>query len=279
MKVLVYGTGTMGKGICQVFAQNGHKVYLYNPNSKSSARALLSIENDLSKLVTKGKLSEENRNNYLKNIEIIDSIEKCSDVELAIEAVSENIEIKKDKFKEMDNCINREAIFATNTSSLSITELALATTRPDQVIGMHFFNPAPIMDLLEIINGMTTSLKTIDFAQNLSRELGKKPVLVEEAPGFIVNRMLIPMINEAVFIYSEGIATIEDIDTAMRSGANHPIGPLALADLIGLDICLNIMDILHNEFGLDKYAPHQLLRKMVRANKLGRKTKEGFYKY
>jgi len=271
LKVLVYGTGTMGKGISQIFAQNDHKVYLYNPDMKSSIGALESLEIGFNKLLEK--------ENILSNIEIVDTLAKASDVVLAIEAVTENMEVKKAKFVEMDQIIDARAILATNTSSLSITELALVTNRPDKVVGMHFFNPAPIMELVEIINGMTTSLQTIDFALSLSRDLMKKPVLVEEAPGFIVNRMLIPMINEAISIYSEGIATIEDIDTAMKSGANHPIGPMALADLIGLDVCLNIMDILHSEFGLDKYSAHPLLRKMVRANKLGRKTKEGFYKY
>ncbi|SFN58065.1 3-hydroxyacyl-CoA dehydrogenase family protein [Proteiniclasticum ruminis] len=279
MRVLVYGTGTMGKGISQIFAQNNHKVLLFNPNIESSKRALKNIENGFEKLVTKGKLTEENKNKFINNIEIVDSIKSADDVDIAIEAVSENMDIKKTKFIEMDKFINSEAILATNTSSLSITELALVTKRPDKVVGMHFFNPAPIMQLVEIINGMTTSTETIEFVQSLSKELGKKPVLVEEAPGFIVNRMLIPMINEAISIYSEGVATIEDIDTAMKSGANHPIGPLALADLIGLDVCLNIMDILHAEFGLDKYTAHPLLRKMVRAKKLGRKTREGFYKY
>ena len=279
MKVLVYGTGTMGKGISQIFAQNDHKVYLYNPDMKSSIGALESLEIGFNKLIEKGKLTKIEKENILSNIEIVDTLAKASDVDLAIEAVTENMEVKKAKFVEMDQIIDARAILATNTSSLSITELALVTNRPDKVVGMHFFNPAPIMELVEIINGMTTSLQTIDFALSLSRDLMKKPVLVEEAPGFIVNRMLIPMINEAISIYSEGIATIEDIDTAMKSGANHPIGPMALADLIGLDVCLNIMDILHNEFGLDKYSAHPLLRKMVRANKLGRKTKEGFYKY
>lgn len=279
MKVLIYGTGTMGKGISQIFAQNKHKVYLYNPDMNSSIGALESLEIGLNKLIGKGKLTKIEKENILSNIEIVDTLEKASDVDLAIEAVIENMEVKKAKFVEMDQIIDARAILATNTSSLSITELALVTNRPDKVVGMHFFNPAPIMELVEIINGMTTSLQTIDFAQKLSRDLMKKPVLVEEAPGFIVNRMLIPMINEAISIYSEGVATIEDIDTAMKSGANHPIGPMALADLIGLDVCLNIMDILHTEFGLDKYSAHPLLRKMVRANKLGRKTKEGFYKY
>lgn len=279
MKVLIYGTGTMGKGIAQIFAQNNDKVFLYNPNYESSIIALKSIESAFDKLVLKEKCTKENKIIYLNNIEIIDSLEKARDVDFAIEAVSENMEIKKTKFIEMNEIINKEAILATNTSSLSITELSLVTNRPDKIIGMHFFNPAPVMELVEIIYGMTTSIATIDFAKKISIELGKKPVLVEEAPGFIVNRMLIPMINEAISIFSEGVATIDDIDTAMKSGANHPIGPLALADLIGLDVCLNIMDILHTEFGLDKYTAHPRLRKMVRANKLGRKTKEGFYKY
>lgn len=279
MKILVYGTGTMGKGIAQIFAQNNHKVLLYNPNIESSMQALLQLESGLNRLVSKGKLTIENKVIYLDNIKVIEALKEATDVDLAIEAVSENMAIKKAKFIEMDQAINQEAILATNTSSLSITELALVTNRPEKIVGMHFFNPAPVMELVEIINGMTTSLATIDFVLNISKELGKKPVLVEEAPGFIVNRMLIPMINEAVSIYSDGIATIEDIDTAMKSGANHPIGPLALADLIGLDVCLNIMDILHTEFGVDKYTAHPIFRKMVRANKLGRKTKEGFYKY
>lgn len=279
MRVLVYGTGTMGKGISQLFAHNNHKVFMYNPNIESAKSALVDIEHGFDNLIAKGKLTKEIKDKCLFNIEIIDSLVKAIDIDLAIEAVSESMEVKREKFIEMDRIIDSRAILATNTSSLSITELALVTNRPEQVVGMHFFNPAPIMELVEIINGMTTSVETIDFAKKISRELGKKPVLVEEAPGFIVNRMLIPMINEAVSIYSEGIATIEDIDTAMKSGANHPIGPLALADLIGLDVCLNIMDILHTEFGLDKYTAHPLLRKMVRASKLGRKTKEGFYKY
>lgn len=279
MKILVYGTGIMGKGISQMFAQNNHKVLLYNRNFESSKQALVNLEHAFEKLVSKGKITKENKDFLLKNIEIIDSLEKAVDVDLAIEAVSENMLIKKAVFIEMDQSIDSSVVFATNTSSLSITELALVTKRPDKVVGMHFFNPAPLMHLVEIVNGMTTSSKTIEFVHCLTKEIGKSPVMVKETPGFVVNRMLIPMINEAISIYSEGVAEIIDIDTAMKNGANHPIGPLALADLIGLDVCLNIMDILHTEFGLDKYAANPLLRKMVRANKLGRKTKEGFYSY
>lgn len=279
MQVLVYGTGTMGKGISQALSQNGHHVHLYNPNVDSTLKAVSDINHSLEKLVLKGKMDNSERENIINRINVLHKLENAPLVELAIEAVAESMHIKKEKFIEMDNNLNGSAILATNTSSLSITELSLVTKRSEKVIGMHFFNPAPIMELVEVIKGMTTSDETVEFAINLSRSMSKKPVLVEEAPGFIVNRMLIPMINEAISIYSEGIATIEDIDTAMKSGANHPIGPLALADLIGLDVCMNIMDILHKEFGLDKYTAHPLLRKMVRANKLGRKTNEGFYMY
>jgi len=279
LKVFVYGTGVMGKGISQVFAKNYHDVFLYNPTVENAIIALKNIERDFDSLVSKGKLSKDDMEKSMSRIKVIKTIEEATDVDLVIEAVSENLDVKKEKFEEVDQIIDKRAVFATNTSSLSITELAVVTNRPDKVIGLHFFNPAPIMELVEIISSMTTSTETISFAKKLTLEIGKTPVLVEEAPGFIVNRMLIPMINEAISIYSEGIATIEDIDIAMKRGANHPLGPLALADLIGLDICLNIMDTLHSEFGVDKYTAHPLLRKMVRGNKLGRKTKEGFYIY
>ncbi|WP_062322006.1 MULTISPECIES: 3-hydroxyacyl-CoA dehydrogenase family protein [Halolactibacillus] len=279
LKVFVYGTGVMGKGISQVFAKNNHDVFLYNPTVENAIIALKNIERDFDSLVSKGKLSKDDMEKSMSRIKVIKTIEEATDVDLVIEAVSENLDVKKEKFEEVDQIIDKRAVFATNTSSLSITELAVVTNRPDKVIGLHFFNPAPIMDLVEIISSMTTSTETISFAKKITLEIGKIPVLVEEAPGFIVNRMLIPMINEAISIYSEGIATIEDIDIAVKRGANHPMGPLALADLIGLDICLNIMDTLHSEFGVDKYTAHPLLRKMVRGNKLGRKTKEGFYIY
>ena len=279
MEILVYGTGLMGKGISLVFAKKGHSVLLYNPKLNSSKKAYSAIESNLIKLVSKNKLSEIEKLDILSHIQVIDSLESATNCQFAIEAVLEDIQLKKDKFVEMDRVLPQNCIIATNTSSLSITEIASVTSRNDKIIGMHFFNPAPIMSLVEIVSSINTSKETQKIAFDLAVELGKQPVFVDEAPGFIVNRMLIPMINEAISIYSEGLASKEDIDNAMMHGANHPIGPLALADLIGLDVCLNIMDVLHNEFGLDKYSAHPLLRKMVRSNRLGRKTNRGFYDY
>lgn len=269
----------MGKGITQVFARNGHQVFLYNPKISSTLKAYATIEQSLEKLVKKNKISEAERQNILVNIKVIDSIDSAKNCRIAIEAVLEDIELKKEKIRELDLILNADCIIASNTSSLSITEIASVTSRKEKIIGMHFFNPAPIMNLVEIVSGINTSIETRVFATELATELGKQPVLVNEAPGFIVNRMLIPMINEAISIYSEGLASKEDIDSAMMHGANHPIGPLALADMIGLDVCLSIMDVLHKEFGLDKYSAHPLLRKMVRSNRLGRKTSVGFYEY
>ena len=279
MKVLIYGTGIMGKGIAQVFARKGHQVYLFNPREGSSDKAYNQLVLTLVKLVEREKISSSEKTSILNNITVISSLKEAYDVELVIEAITEDIELKKVKFKEIDKSINENAILCTNSSSLSITEIASVTSRPEKVIGLHFFNPAPVMKLIEIIKGVYTSDDTVEFARELSISLDKEPTLVQEAPGFIVNRILIPMINEAIGAFSDGIATIEDIDSAMVHGANHPIGPLALADLIGLDVCLNIMETLYIEFGSDKYSPHPLLRKMVRANKLGRKNKVGFYRY
>jgi len=279
MDVLVVGTGTMGTGIAHVFALNSHRVFLYHPNIDNANKGMELIRKNLKRQYDKGSITEEIFQKSLNMIVVTDQICDASHVELAIEAVSENIQIKKDIFNQLDQLINNEAIFATNTSSLSITEMAMATKRPHKFIGMHFFNPAPVMQLVEIIKGISTDVETVSKIQTLSETLGKKSVLVEEAPGFIVNRILIPMINEAVAILSEGVASPKDIDSAMKLGANHPIGPLELADLIGIDICLNIMEILHKEMGVDKYTPHPLMKKMVRANQLGRKTKCGFYQY
>ena len=203
--------------------------------------------------------------------------EKCGDCDLIIEAAVENMEIKKQTFKELQAICKPEAIFATNTSSLSITEIGAGLDRP--VIGMHFFNPAPVMKLVEVIAGLNTPVEMVDTIKKVSEEIGKVPVQVEEAAGFVVNRVLIPMINEAVGIYADGVASVEGIDAAMKLGANHPMGPLALGDLIGLDVCLAIMEVLYREFGDTKYRPHPLLRKMVRGGKLGMKSGEGFYKY
>ena len=269
----------MGKGIAQTFAQNNHEVLLYNPNIFSANDSLGQIDRSLNNLVLKGKITQEEKNNYFGNLKVIESLSNAHNIEFAIEAVTENMEIKKKVFIEMDSIINSDVILATNTSSLSITELALITKRPEKIIGMHFFNPAPIMSLVEVVYGMTTTDNTVEFIKKLSLDLGKHPVLVEESPGFIVNRILIPMINEAVSVLYEGVSSIEEIDIAMKNGANHPIGPFALADLIGIDVCVDILDTLYAEFGMAKYAANPLLRKMVRANKKGRKTKEGFYKY
>jgi len=215
----------------------------------------------------------------LSNITITKEYEDLKDCDLVIEAISEDMEVKKETFSTLDNLCKEDTILATNTSSLSITEIANATNRPDKVIGMHFFNPVPVMKLVEVIKGIATSDDTKNKIIELSKELGKTPVEVEEAPGFVVNRILIPMINEAIGIYADSVASAADIDEAMKLGANHPIGPLALGDLVGLDVCLAIMDVLYEEYGDSKYRAHPLLKKMVRGNQLGRKTKKGFFEY
>lgn len=280
-KIGVLGRGTMASGIAQVFAQKHYKVIILvrtidedNPRSSIS-----SIEKFLHRSVEKEKITETDMNNILNNISITTSYNDLKDCDLIIEAISEDISIKKDTFDKLDKICKEETIFATNTSSLSITEIASGTNRADKVVGMHFFNPVPLMKLVEVITGIATSEETKNTIINISKELGKKPVEVEEAPGFVVNRILIPMINEAIGIYAEGIANAESIDEAMKFGANHPMGPLALGDLIGLDVCLAIMDVLYDEFKDTKYRAHPLLRKMVRGKVLGRKTKKGFFEY
>lgn len=278
MKVFILGAGTMGSGIAQVFITNGHQVVL-RVKEKYINTGDQKIKKNINRLVKKQKISEDEAKNILSRLNLSTDMNLAKDADLVIEAVSEKIEIKNKIFTELDSICDEKTILATNTSSLSITEVANFTSRPDRVIGMHFFNPAPVMGLIEIIRGFATSDETCEKIINLSKELGKKPVEVKEAPGFVVNRILIPMINEAIGILADGVAKAEDIDQAMKSGANHPIGPLALGDLIGLDVCLAIMEVLYNEFADTKYRPHPLLRKMVRAGKLGRKTKEGFYKY
>ena len=278
-KVCVLGAGTMGAGIAQAFAAKGFEVVLRDIKDEFVERGLKGIDKNLSRSVTKGKLTEEAKTEILTRITGTVDLNQAADCDLVVEAAVENMKIKQEIFKELDGICKPETILASNTSSLSITEVAAATNRPDKVIGMHFFNPAPIMKLVEIIKGMATSQETFDAIKALSVEIGKDPVEVAEAPGFVVNRILIPMINEAVGIFAEGIASAEDIDTAMKLGANHPMGPLALGDLIGLDVCLAIMDVLYKETGDTKYRAHSLLRKYVRAGWLGRKSGRGFFDY
>lgn len=278
-KIGVLGAGTMGAGIAQVFAAKGYEVVLIDIKDEFVERGLSGIRKGLAKLISKGKLTEPHRDELLSKINGTAEIKNAADCDLIIEAAVENMEIKKKVFAELDLLCKPETILASNTSSLSITEVACATKRPDKVIGMHFFNPAPVMKLIEIIKGMATSQETFDAIRELSIAIEKEPVEVNEAPGFVVNRILVPMINEAVGILSEGIASAEDIDKAMMLGANHPMGPLALGDLIGLDVCLAIMDILYKETGDSKYRANPLLRKYVRAGWLGRKTGRGFFSY
>ena len=278
-KIFVLGAGTMGAGIVQAFAQKGHEVIVRDIKEEFVERGIAGINKGLTRLVTKGKMTEEVKEEILSRISGTTDMNLAADCDLVVEAAIENMKIKKEIFAELDKICKPETILASNTSSLSITEVASATNRADKVIGMHFFNPAPVMKLVEIIRGIATSQETFDAVKELSIQIGKEPVEVAEAPGFVVNRILIPMINEASFILQEGIASPEDIDTAMKYGANHPMGPLALGDLIGLDVCLAIMDVLYSGTGDTKYRASNILRKYVRAGWLGRKTGKGFFDY
>ncbi|PKM90186.1 MAG: 3-hydroxybutyryl-CoA dehydrogenase [Firmicutes bacterium HGW-Firmicutes-12] len=279
MKVMVYGTGTMGAGIAQVVAEAGMDVLIMGRSEESIQKGIGKIDKILSSRVSKGKMPQEEKDKIMARISWTTTIEDAAGVDYVIESVAERMEIKKELFKKLDSVCAPGTILATNTSALSISEIASVTARPDKVIGMHFSNPAPAMKWIEIIKGFATSDETFDFTKKLAEDFGKSPVKVEESPGFVLNRILIPMINEAIFLLAEGVASAEDIDITMKLGANHPIGPLALADLIGLDVVLFIMDTYNQEFADSKYRACPLLRKMVRAGYMGRKSGRGFYTY
>lgn len=278
MKVGVIGAGTMGQGIAKAFAQvDGYEVALCDIKQEWAEGGKDKIAKGYARLVEKGKMTQEKVDGILASITPGLKEDLCADCDLIVEAAFENMEVKKTTFSELDKICKPECVFASNTSSLSITEIGNGLTRP--MIGMHFFNPADRMKLIEVIAGVNTPAENVDKIVKISEEIGKTPVQVNEAAGFVVNRILIPMINEAIGIYAEGEATVEGIDTAMKLGASHPMGPLALGDLIGLDVVLAIMEVLQAESGDPKYRPHQMLRKMVRGGKLGQKSGEGFYKY
>ena len=278
-KIGVMGTGTMGSGIIQVCAAAGYDVVIRSSKQEYIDGALAKIDKNLTKMVSREKITEEDKAATLGRISGGTTFEVLKDCDLIIESSTENMDKKKDLFKQLDEVCKDDAILATNTSALSITEIAAVTSRPEKVIGMHFFNPVPAMKLVEVVKGIATSDEVKDAVIEATESLKKTPVEVAEAPGLVVNRVLIPMINEGIGILADGVASAEGIDTAMKLGANHPMGPLALGDLIGLDVCLAIMETLFNEYGDPKYRPNPLLKKMVRANKLGMKTGEGFFVY
>jgi len=278
-KVFIIGAGQMGLDIGQVFAKAGSEVVFRDISDEILEKSIAKLNKGLDRLISKGKIDEAAKADILSKISTTTDLAPAQDADLVLEAIVENVQIKKDLFAQLDTICKPECIFATNTSSISITEIASATKRADKFIGMHFFNPATVMKLVEVIRGLHTSDETFKAIYDLSLTIGKDPVEVKEGPGFVVNKILIMMINEAVVVLEDGLATVEDIDKAMKLGCNHPMGPLALADLIGLDTCLHIMDTFYTETCDSKYRPARLLRQMVRGGKLGRKTGAGFYDY
>lgn len=277
--IMVIGAGQMGAGIAQVCAASGFVVMLYDSNKKALDKGLVGIEQRLSKNVDKGRMTEDEKQLTLARLTKAASLSACQDADLVIEAVVENMAVKTSIFQELDRLAPAHTILASNTSSLPITEIAAVTNRPEQVIGMHFMNPVPVMQLIEVIRGLQTSDATFEIIQETAKRLNKTAVLVNDFPGFVSNRILMPMINEAIYTVYEGVATPEAVDQVMKLGMNHPMGPLTLADFIGLDTCLYIMEVLQEGFGDDKYRPCPLLRKYVKAGWLGKKSGKGFYSY
>lgn len=275
----VCGSGTMGSGIAQVCSQAGYAVVLYDISNDALSRGINIIKKSLSRIVSKGKMTQEEADAIVGRIKITTDIEDMKDADIVIEAVFEDINIKKDLFSKLDAITNKDIVLASNTSSLSITEISKSTSRPEKVVGMHFFNPVPVLPLVEIVKGLLTSDETVDFAYDFAKKIGKTPIKTKDQPGFIVNRILVPYMNEAAWAYMEGVGSVEEIDEAMKLGANMPIGPLALIDLVGVDVTLAVLEVLYREFGDPKFRPAPILRQFVRAGRLGRKTGWGFYKY